>query len=154
MFGIRINCYIDKTFTCEKCKRPFAPGEAVYRDWRRICSGHSYVRSFFWSCFVCLGPKRLGNWIQTQCRGCSRPMYQARWRFHRVSRCSKACALKQQTRRQKQRRQARRIPLLCKVCGQKFEARRSHAKTCSTRCRVALYRSGQLRVVSTDASPW
>jgi hypothetical protein len=58
--------------------------------------------------------------------------------------CSPECRREAERRRSAARREQVWVPpspVVCERCGEKFEARRSDARFCSTRCRVAAHRA-------------
>ena len=140
------------TPSCCDCKRAFEPDEPVYRmRWRRAASGRVPGRVNPNLCASCAGadnprPRHHWGWgddwvTRTSCLECDRPIYQ-RERHTRLLRfCSHACLMTHQIKRQKELRKERRHKTRrCEHCNKEFPAVRADARTCSTRCRVALYR--------------
>ena len=70
-------------------------------------------------------------------------------RYSRLHFCCQECAgafedtrrERHNARRRQKRAEAAREPLACENCGEPFTPRRSDARYCSTRCRVAAHRA-------------
>ena len=65
--------------------------------------------------------ERRGAWLRDRC-------------------CCESCFRKAVLRRANERRRVRRAERACVVCGEMFVPTQSTAKTCSNRCRQALFR--------------
>jgi hypothetical protein len=140
-----------RPFICEKCGRGFTPGQALYYERRIERSGRGSGLSFISVCYECRLGARDEYLQRSECHECHRPIYsydvyRAPW-F-----CSKACRIKVQTRRQKERRHEKRRPIRCAVCDREFLPVRVDAKTCSGRCRARLSRSTRRALAASD--PW
>jgi hypothetical protein len=79
-----------------------------------------------------------------RCEGCERPLRfvapSAHWRL-RDRCCCEACFRKATLRRANERRRVRHSKIACVRCGTMFVPKQSTAKTCSNRCRQALFRA-------------
>jgi hypothetical protein len=92
---------------------------------------------------VCLPDKRR---TASHCEECGGTIFQqhSEWvRLRPLRVCSQACLYARELKRQKAARAARgrQETRTCQYCGQEFRTFRADARTCSTRCRVALHRT-------------
>ena len=133
--------------SCQKCRRPFAAGEAVYRA--RLASPSLFGWAIRLESF-CRGCTPKNRYYQHKaCVACGREVWNQsdstrRKRFT----CSRRCQVQSQVAvhapaRAAQR--AERLRKICATCGRSFNGTRSDAATCSPACRQKAYRQRNLQ---------
>jgi hypothetical protein len=127
---------------CYECKRPFAAGEPVYRLRRHDWSQGRLNPNLCETCAGSVPPDKRRT--ASHCEECGRTIFQqhSEWvRLRPLVVCTNACLFTRLARQQKAARAERRYKTRgCQYCGRQFVAVRADARTCSTRCRVALHR--------------
>jgi hypothetical protein len=80
--------------------------------------------------------------IKKTCKHCGRGFFNSgRWRsYHCSDKCVRAARRAPVVKARSEERAAERAGLKCQTCGTKLAAKRSTAKFCSVRCRVAAHR--------------
>jgi hypothetical protein len=87
------------------------------------------------------GMKRVYGWSPYHCRQCDRPYLTMVGKGRGPSYCSLRCWKAARKDRPRPSRAKKRTERACDQCGRPFLPKRSDARTCSIRCRVAAHRA-------------
>ena len=128
---------------CPNCRKPIPAGAPVWRMVYASRFGTTYGLCCE-ACFDGRGYKLRRQELEAKgprhCRQCDRPIYG--W-YKRTSHCSAECTLKTQYQRMSEEKARLRKERPCPHCGETFKPKRSDARYCSTRCRVAAFRAAK-----------
>jgi hypothetical protein len=127
---------------CARCERQLTATEPVWR--RRIGLGRGFFGGARWKvalfCEWCAPQSPHYRWSAKPCNACGR-MVHTDERLPLPAYCCRACELRQQQARMRQRRaEARGATKVCVRCGETFEPVRADAVVCSNACRQKAYR--------------